>query len=327
MRCSGGVPMCIKTHNFERSTGVGEGELGRGEGSAGGGAHLSLSGGGASSPEKPEPRSTGEGWELPEGLGALAPVQAASCWEGAAGRAPQPLLLGLCRFLYRPAGPLPPATGSSLPGTCQHLPREGTWLRKSRSGTPTRPWCLTPEHGDLSGGAQALGKPSAAWNRVHVRFLTLQHAAPWVPPGADLTAGASERRGSEWTEQRVSLRTREPADGGPPSPLPPPGPRRTLSPQSPFRQSPCGWRWGQRIEAGRGSASCLSRVGQARAPAGQAGVRSFLAGMSAGSGGVCAHPAPFSVCRTWEALQQHRRPPGSLSGSRAPGATLPPRHP
>ena len=137
-----------------------KGSWGAGRGSAGG-AHLALSGGGASSPEKPEPRRTGEGWELPAGPGALAPVQAASCREGAAARAPRPLLLGLCRFLYRPAGPLPPATGPSLPGTCQHLPREGAWLRKSSSGIPTRPWCLTPEHSDLSGGAQALGKPSA----------------------------------------------------------------------------------------------------------------------------------------------------------------------
>ena len=110
----------------------------------------------------------GEGWELLAGPGALAVVQAASCQEGAGSPGPS---------AFAPWSlPLPLQTCWAPPtcqGSCQHLPREGAWLKAPFRDPPTRPWCLTPEYRDLPGGAQALGKPSEAWNWVHVRFLTL----------------------------------------------------------------------------------------------------------------------------------------------------------
>ena len=144
-----------------------KGNWGAGRGSAGGRRPPVPGWGRGFSPEKPEPRSA-RGRGLLAGPGALAVVQAASCREGAGSPGPS---------AFAPWSlPLPLQTCWAPPtcqGSCQHLPREGAWLKAPFRDPPTRPWCLTPEYRDLPGGAQALGKPSEAWNWVHVRFLAL----------------------------------------------------------------------------------------------------------------------------------------------------------
>lgn len=107
-----------------------KGNWGAGRGSAGGRRPPVPGWGRGFSPEKPEPRSArgrgGSSSQVREPWPLSRPPPAG---KGRVARAPRPLLPGLCRFLYRPAGPLPPAKGlaSIFPGkVLGSKPRSGT---------------------------------------------------------------------------------------------------------------------------------------------------------------------------------------------------------